>query len=254
MSRRGGEGGGGRSHGAAPGAPPALTISRLCLGKQRVVRKLLTGGGGRWEAPSPAPLSWRRCLFSSPTGELRAATLPRRHDVLSNGGCPRSVPTAQQHVWARSPAPGAGGAALLSPEPSGERSTAPGSPKPAAEDGGVRVKGCRHSPVPRWSRPSLQLRRCLGSWGHHLISFKFKTKQALVYFLCFAIFCPKSSQGNFLFFFFPNFITHISNFPFLTCYPLITHSACSMPRHSTGNQPGHPRAIPIPQLQSTARG
>lgn len=29
---------------------------------------------------------------------------------------------------------------------------------------------------------------CLGSLGQNLISFKFKTKQALVYFLCFAFF------------------------------------------------------------------
>lgn len=78
---------------------------------------------------------------------------------------------------------------------------------------------------------------CLGSLGQNLISFKFKTKQALVYFLCFALF--HIYKGIF-FVFIPLLLTFITSLASSDSLP--SNYPCfffSKPRQSTGNQKGY---------------
>lgn len=74
---------------------------------------------------------------------------------------------------------------------------------------------------------------CLGSLGQNLISFQFKTKQALIYFLCFAFL--HIYKGIFLSLLL-TFITLLASSDSLPSNYLFF---LSKPRQSTGNQKGY---------------
>lgn len=138
VSRRGGEGGGGRSHGAAPGAPPALTISRLCLGKQRVVRKLLTGGGGGG-GKLPALL---RCPGGAAFSHHRPESSGRPHfpdgtTYFPTGDAPAACPQPSSTCGLAAPRLGRGEQRCSVPNPPGSAA----QPR-AARSRQRRMEGC----------------------------------------------------------------------------------------------------------------
>jgi len=135
---RGGRGGG-RSHGAAPGAPPALTISRLCLGKQRVVRKLLTGGGGAVGSSQPCSAVLAALPFlitdrRAPGGH----TSPTARRTFQRGMPPQRAHSPAARVGSQPRAWGGGSSAAQSRTLRGAQHS-PGQPE--AGSGGWRGAG-----------------------------------------------------------------------------------------------------------------
>ena len=134
-----GGGRGARSHGAAPGAPPALTISRLCRGKQRVVRKLLTeewrGDGGKL----PTPL---RCPGGAAFSHHRPGSSERPHfpdgtTYFPSGDAPAACPQPSRTCGLAVPRLGRGEQRCSVPNPPGSAA----QPR-AARSRQRRMEGC----------------------------------------------------------------------------------------------------------------